>query len=335
MPLNTTVFHRLQELRILVIGDVMLDRYLWGEVSRISPEAPVPIVDVMKEENRLGGAANVAVNLRHLGATPVLCGCVGTDRYAELFAEALQKQGFTDAGIFSLASRPTTVKARVIGGSQQMLRVDTEQKQPLSDNERQQFTQRLAQLLDQPFDAVVFEDYDKGLLDLTSIQTVIAKANERGIPVLVDPKFRNFFAYSGVTVFKPNVKELNEALGLHLKRNDIPAIVDAVNQLRATMPHDSTLVTLSEYGVLWVDANGKPSHYPAFYRQIVDVSGAGDTVIATLAALVAAGANPPEAARIANLAGGLVCEQVGVVPIDRDQLEDEASRHGLIENAPS
>lgn len=328
IPLST--FNKLSSCKVLVIGDVMLDRYLWGNVTRISPEAPVPVVDVTHEENRLGGAANVAVNLQRLGAQPVLCGVIGDDRYAELFHHALAAQNFSAAGIVCVGTRRTTVKARVIGATQQMLRIDTEDKHTLTPSERTQLLAKLDLLLKEGYDAIVFEDYDKGLLGPEVIQFVMEAASKKGTPVLVDPKFRNFFHYSGATVFKPNVKELNEALGLHLSRNDLRGIAAAVHELRARMPHSQTLVTLSEHGILWVDEHGKPSHFPAFYRQIVDVSGAGDTVIATLTALMAAGAPALEAARLANLAGGLVCEQVGVVPIEREQLEDEAIRQEMI-----
>lgn len=309
----------------------MLDRYLWGSVTRISPEAPVPVVDVTKEENRLGGAANVAVNLHTLGATPILCGAIGADRYAELFEGAMRELGFESSGILTLPARRTTVKSRVIGGSQQMLRVDTEDKHPLTADEQLALRRHLDTLFDPRPDAIVFEDYDKGLLDSATIQHVVRRAGPLGIPVFVDPKFRNFFHYAGASVFKPNVKELNEAMNRRHTVRDVEAITATVHELRGRMPHRATLVTLSENGLLWVPETGPATHVPAHYRQIVDVSGAGDTVIATLAALMAAGAEPLGAAQLANLAGGLVCERVGVVPIEHGALKAEAQLKGLVQ----
>jgi D-glycero-beta-D-manno-heptose-7-phosphate kinase len=330
VTVSRAVFDRLSDITILVIGDLMLDRYLWGSVTRISPEAPVPVVDVRKDENRLGGAANVAMNLKALGVKVLLCGCIGKDRYGEEFRQVLASQGFSDKGLLELSTRRTTTKVRVIGNNQQMLRVDMEDKDDLADDERALLQAHLSALLSESPSAIVFEDYDKGLLDSPTIQHTIAKANELGIPVLVDPKFKNFFAYAGSAVFKPNVKELNEALGTHYERGDVAGIQQGITKLRTRMPHQQTLVTLSEHGVLLVDADEVPTHLPAFYRQIVDVSGAGDTVIATLAAFVAAGLPLTDAARLANLAGGLVCEQVGVVPIEKHLLEDEAYRQGFL-----
>jgi rfaE bifunctional protein kinase chain/domain len=323
VSVSLSTFDRLSSLRVLVIGDVMLDRYLWGQVSRISPEAPVPVVDVINEENRLGGAANVAVNLHRLGVTPLLCGAVGADRYAELFQQAMAEVQFTDMGLIQLPSRRTTVKSRIIGGNQQMLRVDTEDKHLLTADEQLSLRRHVDNLLDLKPDAIIFEDYDKGLLDATTIQHVIRRAAPLQIPIFVDPKFRNFFAYSGVTVFKPNVKELNEALGSHYSRNDFKGLKQAVSDLRKRMPHQHTLVTLSEHGLLWLGADETPIHYPAHYRQIVDVSGAGDTVIGVLAALVASGMTLRQAMPWANCAGGVVVGKFGTATVSYDELLEQ------------
>lgn len=324
---------RARALRLLVIGDLMLDRYLWGRVSRISPEAPVPVVDVTSEDARLGGAANVALNLRALGAAVTLCGTVGADANGELFTRILAEQGMAADGLITLETRPTTTKTRVIGGSQQMLRVDREQSAPLPEAEAARVHARLAQLVATgPFDAIIFEDYDKGLLSADVIQAVIQspQVRQRNIPVLVDPKFRQFFAYSGCTVFKPNVKELGEALGQKLDRAELDNLKQAVLTLRQRMPHSHTLLTLSEQGVLLCDAQGQFHHAPAHVRQIMDVSGAGDTVVSVMAVGLAAGLEPPRAAALANLAGGLVCESVGVVPIDAQRLAAEAQHEGVL-----
>lgn len=318
------LFQRIAGLRVLVVGDLMLDRYMWGRVNRISPEAPVPIVDVQTEEYRLGGAANVGMNLHTLGATAVLCGMVGPDRDGELFRDVLQRTGLTAEGIIDVPGRRTTAKIRIIGHNQQMLRVDREDTAPLDAAQSALLQTRILDLLaGGSFDALIFEDYDKGLLSPALIQAVTTAAQAKGIPVTVDPKFKNFFAYSGSTVFKPNVKELNEALGSHTGRGDVAGLQANIQALRQRMPHSQTLVTLSEHGVLVCDNDGQFTHLPAHIRSIVDVSGAGDTVIATLTACIAAGLPVVPAAAIANLAGGLVCEHVGVVPIEAAALQNE------------
>ncbi|MEZ4775697.1 MAG: PfkB family carbohydrate kinase [Bacteroidia bacterium] len=306
--------------KILVAGDLMLDRYLWGRVERISPEAPVPIVDVYREENRPGGAANVALNLHALGAMPVLCGVVGQDQEGDELLIQANNNGFDTSLISRLPTRRTTLKVRILGNNQQqVLRVDNEDKSPLPEEMAESL---LETALDQisSFDAIVIQDYDKGFLNRSLAQTLISAAQQHNIPVLVDPKFRNFFSYANSFLFKPNLKELSEALGLRLNKNDLPGIVNAVLQLREKMPHIYTLVTLSENGMLLVDPRGTYTHIPARMRNITDVSGAGDTVISVATLGIATGISPLQAAMIANLAGGLVCEEVGVVPIRPDRL---------------
>ncbi|MDX2248706.1 MAG: bifunctional ADP-heptose synthase [Bacteroidia bacterium] len=306
--------------RILVVGDLMLDRYLWGKVERISPEAPVPVVDVYREENRLGGAANVALNLHALGAIPVLCGVIGQDHDGDQLLSQAEKKGFKTQGISRLSDRRTTVKVRILGNNQQqVLRVDREDKTPLPEEKTENL---LAAVLKEirTFDAVVIQDYDKGFLNPRLAQTLIVAAGKYNIPVLVDPKFRNFFSYPQSFLFKPNLKELSEGIGIRLEKNDLNGITDAVLRLREKMPHAYTLVTLSENGMLLIDPQGKANHIPARIRDITDVSGAGDTVISVVALAVVAGFSPLQAAQIANLAGGLVCEEVGVVPIRPERL---------------
>lgn len=321
------LFNGLNNLNILVVGDLMLDRYLWGRVTRISPEAPVPIIDVQQEENRLGGAANVAMNLKHLGCNATLCGTIGQDTEAQYFMQVMAQVGLATTGLMQLQERRTTTKIRIIGNHQQIARVDKEESDLLPEAVRLRVWQHIEKLLNtQQFHALIFEDYDKGLLDAETIEKTIRLCAQKNIPVMVDPKRRNFFFYAGSTVFKPNVKELNDALGTHFERKDIDGIKQAVQILRHRMPHTCTMVTLSEHGVLVCDAEGKFTHTPAHYRQIVDVSGAGDTVIAVMAAAVAGGCSMPTAAQVANLAGGLVCEEVGVVPIDKQKLLAEVLR---------
>lgn len=309
----------LDQLKVLVIGDLMLDRYHFGRVTRISPEAPVPIVDVEHTDNRPGGAANVALNIRSLGAQVVLCGVIGDDDNGKILRRCLGIADFDTQLVFETKDRPTTTKTRVIGNNQQVLRVDHEVREPIDADLRARcvaaITARIAE-----FDAIVFEDYDKGMLGMELIQAVVAAAAPHGIPTVVDPKFRNFWGYEGTTLFKPNLKELNEAMGMRLGKDDLTGIAQAVLALRLRMPHANTLVTLSENGVLTIDAEGLASHIPAHVRKITDVSGAGDTVIAVIALALARKLSVVNASAIANLAGGLVCEEVGVVPITREKL---------------
>ena len=312
-------------LKVLVVGDLMVDRYLWGEVERISPEAPVPVVDIFKEENRLGGAANVALNVFSLGAKPALCGVVGKDKDGEHLIKLAKEKGFDTRMIWSSDQRRTTVKVRVIGNQQQVLRVDKEDRFYLEDAERESFIQHIIPWITE-YDVVIFEDYDKGLLHPQFIWPIIEKGREHKIPITVDPKFRHFWDYANCTLFKPNMKELNEGLGKRINKKDITGITDAVASLRKRMPHAQSLITLSEEGVLLIDEDLKAHHVPAHYRDIVDVSGAGDTVISVMSLAIAAGLSAAEAAALANLAGGLVCEEVGVVPISKAKLEHEAQK---------
>lgn len=313
---------RLDETNALVIGDLMLDRYLWGTVSRISPEAPVPVVDVSQSEDRPGGAANVALNVAAMGARVALCGALGEDPEGDTLLGLLRDKNFDTSLVWQVAGRRTTSKTRIIGNKQQMMRVDSEQRDHLAPEVYAEMEAAIAARL-LSVDVVIFEDYDKGALDPGFIRAVNRMARERGIPTVVDPKFKQFFCYEQVSLFKPNLKELNEGLGLRVGNGDLEGILAAVKLLRERMPHDNTLITLSEQGVLSVDASGQQSHSPAHFRKITDVSGAGDTVVAVVALALAADLPLAVASAIANLAGGLVCEEVGVVPIDRERLFEE------------
>jgi rfaE bifunctional protein kinase chain/domain len=321
------------KMQILVVGDLMLDRYLWGKVERISPEAPVPVVEVELEENRLGGAANVALNLKALGAEPILCGVIGTDLEGDLFLEQLQLSGLSTQGIVRIAGRRTTAKIRIIGNQHQMLRVDKEIRTPLQAEEAQQVLAQIKLSLPQ-VQGVIFEDYDKGLLDSNLIQKIQQAFAPLKIPVLVDPKYRNFFYYPGCTVFKPNLKELREGLNLPLHKDDYSGLQQAVLELRKTMPHSWTLLTLSENGMFLLDEAGKGWRIPAHERKIADVSGAGDTVISVLTYAHLLGLSIPESAALANLAGGMVCEFPGVVPIEKEELVNELNRLQKLELIP-
>lgn len=319
-------FNDFQSLRILVIGDVMIDSYYWGKSDRISPEAPVPVVSVSKYEHRLGGAANVALNLKAMGAEAILCGIAGTDSKGELLKELLQQSNLSGEGIFQLNNRPTTVKTRIISGNQQMLRVDEEDTHPLDSNESKLFFERIANIVNtKKCDAIIFEDYDKGAITPQLIEKVVALAKSLGVPTCVDPKKRQFLDYHNVSLFKPNLKELKEGLKIEINHINLQNLDEATKALRQQMPVDVILITLSEHGVYW--NNGKQSSIiPAHLRNIADVSGAGDTVISVATLCMALKLDTELMAALANLSGGLVCEHVGVVPIDAQKLKSEALR---------
>lgn len=315
---------------ILVIGDLMVDAYLWGKVERISPEAPVPIVDIVKEENRLGGAANVALNLFSMGAVPLLCGITGRDAASQTFLNLLEEKGLTCEGVLQSETRRTTIKTRIIGQQQQVLRIDKEDRHLLSKEEQELIFEKASALLEKA-QGIIFEDYDKGLLNLELIQKIIHLAKDKNIPVFVDPKFRNFLSFSGCTVFKPNLKELREGLSLGIDKDHPEILPEVVRLLKSKMPHDHTLITLSEKGVWYQDVNGEITYWPAHERKITDVSGAGDTVISVFALGWVLGMKGKNAAALANLAGGLVCEEVGVIPVNKEKLIQEARILGILQ----
>jgi len=320
------LFEKMGALRVVVIGDVMLDNYWWGEVERISPEAPVPVVSLHRRESRLGGAANVALNCRALGAEVEIASVVGDDAEGREFVHLAAAEGIGTTLVHHSPHRPTTTKARVMGHRQQMLRIDQESTAELTVEEEHPFIDALLRHLQKTKpDVVIFEDYDKGVLKENVIQRAVAHCAQIGCVTAVDPKRRNFLHYRGVTLFKPNLKEVREGLAVPLAVLDAPALADVDAQLRAKLGHRITLLTLSEHGVFVADGHDT-HHIPSHRRSIADVSGAGDTVIATAALCYAASGDARKAAALANLAGGLVCEEVGVVPINRARLLAEAER---------
>lgn len=321
------IFESFNSLTALIIGDVMVDAYIWGKVERISPEAPVPVVQVTKREKRLGGAANVALNIQAMGATPVLCTLIGDDSSGDEFMQLLQKREISGDGIVQSSRRITTCKERVLSGSQHILRVDSENDQSLHPQDEEALLEKVALLLPKS-DVVIFEDYDKGVLSEPLIQKCIELARKQGIPTVVDPKKRNFFAYTGATLFKPNLKELREGLKLDFDKNDQKAIEEAVKQLKEKLQLQSALITLSERGI-YVDAPGESYLLPAHVRSISDVSGAGDTVVSIAALAQALQLSPRLLAALSNLGGGLVCEHLGVVPVSKSLLYQEALKNEL------
>jgi D-glycero-beta-D-manno-heptose-7-phosphate kinase len=309
--------------KVLIIGDVMIDSYLWGKVDRISPEAPVPIITWTSQENRLGGAANVALNVQSLGATPILCSVIGSDDRSKIFYELLGKQRMSSIGIIEDNERMTTMKTRIISNDQQMLRVDRENDKPLSSFVEKQFAIHINKIMcEEKISAIIFEDYDKGSITPNIISSVVEKAQAMQIPVLVDPKKRNFLAYDNTTLFKPNFKELNEGLKIEASKTNAESLFKAAQFLHKEKNIELLMITLSEAGV-FISNGSEYKIIPAHIRSIADVSGAGDTVISVAALCLAAGMNPFTTAAVANMAGGLVCEKVGVVPIDKSLLKEE------------
>ncbi len=319
------VFERFGAMNILVVGDIMLDSYIWGKVDRISPEAPVPVVLVERREDRLGGAANVALNLKALGAQVHILAGIGNDSHGIILKELLQREAMNCEGLMHTRSK-TTVKTRIIGNAHHLLRLDEEVTElPDGDSETQiiqAFHQKLAM---HNFDAVIFEDYDKGFLSESSIKSMVKACNEAKVPTAVDPKKRNFRHYLNVTLFKPNLKEIKEGLNISVSGTNNPSLEQADRELRKLLNHEKTLLTLSENGVFY-SSNGNSGKLEAHLRQIVDVSGAGDTVIGVATLCMAAGLPMEQTAQWSNIAGGLACEQVGVVPVNREQLREEIVR---------
>ncbi|MDF1673709.1 MAG: bifunctional ADP-heptose synthase [Vicingaceae bacterium] len=318
------LFKNFNQLNVLIIGDVMIDSYYFGNVDRISPEAPVPIVSVNGKENRLGGAANVALNIKALGANPILCSVIGNDREAEKFNDLLLDQNLSVEGILRSDERITTVKTRIIGNKHQVLRVDSEKDSPLSNEEYEALKIKIETIIsDNKIDVVIFQDYDKGVITPQLIESIVALCQQNNIPTAVDPKKRNFDSFKNVTLFKPNLKELKEGLNIDINPGNNTEVEKAIDDLNTQLNNDITFITLSEHGVFIKNMSNK-KQIPAHIRSISDVSGAGDTVISVASLCLALNQPISMIAEIANLAGGLVCESVGVVPIDKDQLLSEA-----------
>lgn len=317
------IFNSFSKLNVLIIGDVMIDSYVWGKVTRISPEAPVPVVSVSKKENRLGGGANVALNVKAMGAVPILCSVIGNDVESDMFLELLKEEKLSQKGILRSSGRITTVKTRVIGNNHQLIRVDEEMESDISASETEQLLLRISHLINsEHINVIIFEDYDKGLITPTLIDKVVKEARKKKIPVVVDPKRKNFMHYKNVSLFKPNLKELKEGLKIDFDHHDKKQLQKAVDLLQKKLNAEITLVTLSELG-LYISTNNFRKVIPAHARDIMDVSGAGDTVVSVAALCLALKLQPEVIAKITNLAGGLVCEKVGVVPIDKKQLLHE------------
>ncbi|HET8572463.1 MAG TPA: bifunctional ADP-heptose synthase [Edaphocola sp.] len=323
---TSEIFDSFGQMKVLVVGDVMLDVYLHGEAERISPEAPVPVVRIQGKDVRAGGAANVALNCKALGAQVAIASVTGNDGDGRALINILQDNGLDTTLIQTCGSRKTTTKTRIISRNQQMIRFDSEEDTDISLQEEHALIDAVLKYLQiQKPDVLIFEDYNKGLLKENVIRQIIRHCRVLKIPTVVDPKKKNFFAYQGVDVFKPNLKEVKEGLNITLTAIDPEQLNQVHMQLYRQLKHRVSFITLSELGVFYNDgqyAEILPSHR----RNIADVSGAGDTVIAVAGMVYAQTKNAAKMASWANLAGGLVCEEAGVVPINKARLLREIEK---------
>jgi len=327
---SNEVIQAFSELKAMVIGDVMTDSYVFGKVDRISPEAPVPVVHITHREQRPGGAANVAINIRSLGATPILCSVTGDDDAGSVFQTLLKNEGLPVNGVIKIPGRKTTVKTRVIGNNHQLIRVDDETIEELNGADAETFVAKCISIMDSENPSVIiFEDYDKGVLSAEVIHKLTTAAAQRNIPTAVDPKKKHFNSYNSVTLFKPNLHELKSGLGITIDKIDVNHLKKAVASLIEERDIKIVMVTLSESGV-FIGTREESLLLPAHVRNISDVSGAGDTVISVAALCLALNLPLSVIAGLANLAGGLVCELVGVVPINKEKLIEEARKNNIV-----
>lgn len=308
---------RFEQLRVLVVGDLMLDRYVFGDVGRISPEAPVPVVRQLREHETPGGAANVAMNAAGLGCQVSLIGFVGVDEHRERLLAQIQVAGIRTNSVISAATHPTTTKVRIMGGHQQMLRLDVEASSPFEPETTAAISAAVTEEIEQGCDVVVLSDYAKGVLSEPVCARAIERAASKHVPILVDPKGRDFSKYAGATTISPNRSELAAATGT--SASDLESLLNAAERLRHTLQLDFVTLTRSEQGITIIDAVGA-HHAPATAREVFDVSGAGDTVIATIASAISSGISTADAARLANLAAGVVVAKLGTVPIAHREL---------------
>lgn len=312
-----TIQKNFNNKRVAVIGDMMLDCYFWGNVIRISPEAPVPVVDIENEFFRFGGAMNVAYNISKLGGIPLPIGVIGNDNYGKILIDLIKKNKISNRGIIVDKNRPTTAKTRVIADNQHIVRIDKEKTFSVNSNVEKKILEFLKKEI-RNLDAIILEDYNKGVLTQSIISKVISLANDFNKVITVDPKFNNFFEYKNVTVFKPNRKETEDALGIRIKNST--DISSAGNKLIEKLNARYVLLTLGAEGIALFEKGKPEKRVPTKARKVADVSGAGDTVVSTITMALTAGADIFDAAYLANYAGGLVCEEVGIVPIEQQTL---------------
>ncbi len=317
------IFEKIGKLKVGVIGDVMLDSYIWGKVDRISPEAPVPIISLHHKEQRIGGAANVALNCRTLGAEVFVISVMGDDTEATELEKLLNEKNIDTSYLFKSKSRITTNKTRILSRNQQMMRLDAEITNDLEDQDEKLLLLRIEKFItrEDP-DVLIFEDYNKGVLTENIIHHAMAWCKQSGVITAVDPKRKNFFSYTGADIFKPNLKEVKEALNIDFENANAIKLREIHEDIKNKLQHKISLITLSEKGVFY-QQDSNAAIISSHLRSIADVSGAGDTVIAVAALVYTVTKNPHLMAEIANIAGGLVCEEVGTIAIEKEILLKE------------
>jgi rfaE bifunctional protein kinase chain/domain len=317
------LFDSFSSLKVGVIGDAMLDTYMWGRVDRVSPEAPVPIVTLHHKEYRIGGAGNVALNCKSLGAMVAVLSVTGNDTEGLLLTELLDGSNIDTSYLVKSKDRITTSKTRIISRNQQMMRLDNEITNDLGAKDEKVLLERVeAYISAVDPDIIIFEDYNKGVLTEKLIQKVIALCKQAGVLTAVDPKRKNFFAYREATIFKPNLKEVKEGLNILIDEINQSVLKNIHEELKKILHHSISFITLSEKGVFF-QQDDQAGIISSHIRNIADVSGAGDTVIAVAAMVFAATKNIHLMAEVANIAGGLVCEEVGTVAINKEKLLHE------------
>lgn len=320
------LIERFPRTKVLVVGDVMIDHYVWGGVSRISPEAPVPVVNVTRETMLLGAAANVVNNIHALGGQVDLCGVIGHDDAGRQLQHLLRTQGIPTDGLVVEPGRPTTIKTRVIAHQQQVVRFDRESKQGIGRDAHRQIFDHVRQRAADGLDAIVISDYCKGVVTRELVRDVVRLARKRGIIVAVDPKVSHFAMYSGVTILTPNTKEAST--GAKIEIEDDASLFRAGSGLLRRLACDAVLITRGEHGMSLFEKGGRITHIPTVAREVFDVTGAGDTVISTLTLAMAAGAGRIAAAKIANIAAGIVVGVVGTATVTPAQLKERVLEQG-------
>lgn len=317
------LFADISKMKVAVIGDVMLDTYWWGNVERISPEAPVPVVAVDKKEKRIGGAGNVALNVQALGATVALLTILGNDEDGVQLRQLLQEKNIDTRFILESKKRITTNKIRIISRNQQMMRLDAEHTDDIDETDETKLQNQIEKyILSEKPDVVILEDYNKGILTKNIIESTIALCNKNNIPITVDPKRKNFFSYKSATLFKPNLHEVFTSLNLIPGEISVDFLSEIHSKLKENLNHSISMITLSEKGIFYQENNNK-NIIPSHRRNIADVSGAGDTVIAVASLIYASSKNIQLATEVANIAGGIVCEEVGTAAINKEKLLEE------------
>lgn len=319
---------RFNKAKVLVVGDVMLDHYIWGTVNRISPEAPVPVVNVTRETVLLGAAANVVNNIHSIGGSVSLCGVIGRDDAGRQLERMLRRQGIPTDGLIIDDNRPTTIKTRVIAHNQQVVRFDRETKAAISRDVHRRIFDIVKGRVEDGLDAVIISDYCKGVVTRDLVRDIVEIAKKKGLIVSVDPKVNHFGIYRGVTILTPNTKEAS--IGSKIDIDDDESLLKAGNALLKRLKCDAVLITRGEHGMSLFEKSGKITHIPTVAREVFDVTGAGDTVISVLTAAMAVGAGMSDAARISNFAAGIVVGIVGTATVRPDELKRKILEGGKV-----